>query len=88
MPADALDDDRDDLPKYYGPGRRRRATGPVIDAYADARMDIDCPDCAAPAWSFCRHPNGNARMTPCRGRGTPPPNATRPQRHPEARTDA
>lgn len=69
MPADALDDDYD-VPKYYGPGRRQPAKGPVIEAYADARMDIDCPDCATPAWSFCRHPNGAQRMTPCRGRQT------------------
>lgn len=69
MPAEALDDDRDDQPKYFGPGRRRPpAKGPVIEAYADARMDIDCPDCAADAYSFCQHPNGALRITPCKGR--------------------
>lgn len=69
MPAEARDDDHG-APNYYGPGRRRPAKGPVIEAYADARMDIECPDCAADAYSFCQHPNGSLRMTPCRGRGT------------------
>ena len=55
MPAEALDDDYEP-PKYYGPGRRQPAKGPVFEAYADARMDISCPDCAAPANSFCHTP--------------------------------
>lgn len=68
MPADALDDDYDRQPKYYGPGRRQPARGPVIEAYADGSIEQPCPDCAADAYSFCQHPNGTFRMTPCRGR--------------------
>lgn len=73
MPAEPLDDDRDEIPPYRGPGRRKPpATGPVVAAYADSRIDEPCPDCQAPAHSFCQHgtwhPNGTPRITPCGGR--------------------
>lgn len=68
MPAEHLDDEYP--PKYFGPGRRRPAKGPVVEAYADGRIEIDCPDCGSDAFQFCQHPNGTPRMTPCGGRRT------------------
>lgn len=54
-----------------GPGRRRRTPGPVIDAYADANIHEQCTGCGAPAFSFCRHPDGTERKMPCRQRLSP-----------------
>lgn len=74
MPAKPVildDDEPDEPPPIFGPGRRKRvASGPVIEAYADGRIEDPCPDCGAPANQFCQHPNGTPRITPCGGRRT------------------
>lgn len=69
MPAEALHRDLDDETdvKYcaIGPGRRKRTSGPVIDAYADGAIDRHCPNCAAEPLQFCRHDDGTPRKMPC-----------------------
>lgn len=65
-PAPAADED----PIVYstGPGRRRIATGPVVEAYADSQIERACIDCGAEANSWCVHPSGVPRRVPCPNR--------------------
>lgn len=80
MADPTTDDDNADLRFLAsGPGRRgrRRPTpGPVVDLYADGAIDSDCPGCGVKKLSFCRHPDGTLRKTPCTQRPT-----TRRQEH-------
>ena len=65
------DPDLDDAPirPATGPGRRKRpATGPVVEAYADITIERACPGCGAEANSWCVHPSGAPRRIPCPNR--------------------
>ena len=62
---DVLGDDDAVERVAVGPGRRRHATGPVLDVYADGPIDRHCRNCGAEPLQFCRHPNGGTRVIPC-----------------------
>lgn len=35
------------------------------EVYADAAMDLECPNCQAPPHRWCKRPNGETRPIPC-----------------------
>jgi hypothetical protein len=45
--------------------RLRPRFGPILDVYADAAMDRECPACGAAARDWCRRRDGEYRRTPC-----------------------